>query len=87
MKLVQRPLSLIILFLVMFICGIAIARTHTVRNDPAATNVGCAEDCKEKQDKMLERCAQLPEARRERCQEGANEHYNKCMEKCGDRSR
>jgi hypothetical protein len=86
-KIVQRPLSLILLLLVLLVCGIAIARTRTVRNNSTALNVGCAEDCKEKLDKMLERCTQLPEARRERCHEGANEHYNKCMEKCGDRSR
>jgi hypothetical protein len=87
LKIVQRPLSLILLLLVLLVCGIAIARTRTVRNNHTALNVGCAEDCKEKLDKMLERCTQLPEARQSRCQEGANEHYNKCMEKCGDRSR
>jgi len=77
------------MLLLSFAGGLGLARSSAMMKSsyraPAA--VGCAEDCKEKLDKMLERCTQLPEARRERCQEGANEHYNKCMEKCGDRSR
>jgi hypothetical protein len=85
-KIVQRPLSLILLFLVLLVGGIAIARTRTVRNSHTALTVGCTEDCKEKLDKTLERCNQLPDARRPKCEESANEQYNKCTEKCGERA-
>jgi hypothetical protein len=85
-KIVQRPLSLFVLFFVLFVCGIAIARSRTDRNNHTAPTVGCTDDCREKLDKTLERCNQLPDARRPKCQESANEQYNKCVEKCGDRA-
>jgi hypothetical protein len=83
-KIVQRPLSLIVLLLVLLVCGIAIARSRTVRNNSAAVTVECADDCKERLDKTLERCSQMPDARRSRCQESANDQYNKCIERCGE---
>jgi hypothetical protein len=86
-KIVQRPLSLFVLLLVLLVGGIAIARTRTVRNDTAApVTVECADDCKDRLDKTLERCSQMPDARRARCQEIANEQYSKCIERCGERA-
>ena len=85
MRLAQRPLLPIVLVLLLLACGIAIARTRAARSI-AAPVVGCTDDCKERLDKTLERCAGLPEASRERCREVADNQYNKCIERCGDRA-
>jgi hypothetical protein len=85
MKPFRRPLPLIVLALILMVCGIALAASRTTGSSPAA--VGCTEDCKEKLDKMLEKCAQIPEARQGVCREAANAHYDKCVEKCGERAR
>ncbi|HYY56244.1 MAG TPA: hypothetical protein VE842_02875 [Pyrinomonadaceae bacterium] len=88
MKPFQRPLPLIVLALILMVCGIALAASRTVSSSPApAAVVGCTEDCKEKLDKMLEKCAQIPEARQGVCRDAANAHYDKCVEKCGERAR
>ncbi|HEY6187509.1 MAG TPA: hypothetical protein VIW80_07515 [Pyrinomonadaceae bacterium] len=85
MRLGQRPLLPIVLLLLLIACGMAFARARTSPNaGPAPTAVGCVDDCKEKLDKMLEKCEQIPEARRENCREAANTVYNKCLERCGD---
>lgn len=89
MRLVQRPLLPVLLLLLSFAGGLGLARTSAMMKggSPARTAVGCVDDCKEKQDKMLERCEQIPEARRESCREAANSVYNRCVERCGERSR
>ncbi|HEV2913158.1 MAG TPA: hypothetical protein VGX92_07570 [Pyrinomonadaceae bacterium] len=87
MKPLRRPLLLIVLVLILFVCGMALAASRTIRSSAAAPVAGCAEDCKEKLDKMLEKCEQIPEARRGVCREAANAHYDKCTEKCADRAR
>lgn len=84
MKLIQRPLSLIILLLLLLACGIAIARTRSGLTPQKSGS--CADGCKERLDKMLERCDLMPEGRRAPCRERANEQYNKCLERCGDRA-
>jgi hypothetical protein len=83
MRLSQRPLLPIVLLLLLLACGIAIARTRATRNI-AAPVIECTDDCKERLDKTLERCAQLPDSSRERCRAIANNQYNKCIERCGD---
>ena len=89
MRFVQRPLLPVLLFLLSFTGGLGIARSSAMikGSSPAPAAVGCVEDCKEKQDRMLEKCEQIPEARRENCREAANSVYNKCVERCGDRTR
>jgi hypothetical protein len=85
----KRPLLPILLFLLSFTGGLGIAGSSALikGSSPAPVAVGCVEDCKEKQDKHLEKCEQIPEARRENCREAANSVYNKCVERCGDRTR
>lgn len=84
MRLVKRPLLPVLLFLLSFAGGIAVAGTSAViKSSPAKVVVGCVDDCKERQDKMLEKCENIPEARREACREAANNVYNKCVERCG----
>jgi hypothetical protein len=88
MKSFRRPSLIIVTLLLLLACGIAIARSRTaMKNGSAApaVAVGCVDDCKEKLDKMLEKCEQIPEARRENCREAANNVYNKCAERCGER--
>ena len=85
MKLAQRPLFPIVLLLLLLVCGIAIARTRMTQENgqnPDQT-AGCADTCKKRLDKMLERCGAIPEAGREKCREAANDQYNKCLERCG----
>lgn len=84
MKLVQRPLSLIVLLLVLLVCGIAIARSRTTLSPQKVGS--CTDNCAERRDKTLERCDSMPEERRAPCREQANEQYNKCVERCGDRA-
>jgi hypothetical protein len=87
MKPFRRPLPLVVLALILLVCGIALAASRTNNGIAAPAAVGCTEDCKEKLDKMLEKCAQIPEARQGVCRDAANAHYDKCVERCGERAR
>lgn len=87
MRLSERPLLPVVLLLLLLACGIAVARTRTVKGSSAMPVMECVSDCKDKLDKMLEKCEQIPEARRENCREAANTVYNKCVERCGERTR
>ena len=79
----RRPLILIVILLFLLGCGIALARSSNIKGHlVTAAAEGCADECKERRDKMLERCEQWPEAQRERCQTLANTQYDKCVERC-----
>ncbi len=83
MRFFKRPLLSLLLLLLSFAGGLALARTSAMIRPGTPAAVGCVDDCKEKLDKMLEKCEQIPEARRESCREAANNVYNKCAERCG----
>jgi hypothetical protein len=87
MRFVQRPLLPVLLLLLLLVGGIAVARSRTAANGSGTppAPAGCIDDCKTRQDKMLEKCEALPDARREHCRETANSLYNKCVERCGER--
>ena len=86
MRTPRRYLLLVVVATILLISGISIAASrHAHRGAP----VDCAEDCRDRRDKMLERCNSLPDTAASNCRERANKQYDKCVEGCsgqgGDR--
>lgn len=86
MKTPRSHLILIALIIFLLSCGITIFAARTIQGT-AAQNGDCADSCKTKRDRTLERCDGAPEQTREKCREIANTQYDKCVERCGERAR
>jgi hypothetical protein len=83
-----RLSHLILVTLVVFLlaCGVAIAASRTIQSNGTQSG-NCAESCKARRDKGLERCDAAPEDKREKCREIVNLQYDKCAERCAERAR
>ena len=86
MRTPRRYLLFLVVATILLISGISIAasrRAHTT------ARTDCAGDCRDRRDKMLERCNSLPDAAASNCRERASKQYDRCVEGCsgqgGDR--
>lgn len=79
MRTPRRYLLFVVVAAILLISGISIAasrRAHTT------APVDCAGDCRDRRDKMLERCNALPDTAASNCRDRANKQYDKCVEGC-----
>ena len=82
MKTPRSHVILITLIVFLLSCGITIYASRKIQGT-ATQNVECADSCKTRRDRTLERCNGAPEDTREKCREIANTQYDKCVERCG----
>lgn len=86
MRTPRRYLLLVVVATILLISGISIAASRRAHR---SAPVDCAGDCRDRRDKMLERCNSLPDTAASNCRERANKQYDKCVEGCsgqgGDR--
>jgi disulfide bond formation protein DsbB len=79
-RVLQRPASIFLLLIILLVAGIGVATSGKSRSVKTAGD--CADDCRERRDKWLERCDQQPSDIQTRCREMAQKQYEKCLERC-----
>jgi hypothetical protein len=78
----RHHLLLPVALLILMIFGVGATSPRIVQEPTPSPTVDCESDCREKRDKMKEKCDTQVDSVKEKCKEIADKQHDKCVERC-----